>query len=147
MRPLGGLGGGGSCEPCGQAGNPVVGVHVVGGDDLHQAGQGDHAEQTLSHLLTIAVGELAHQQRAFNAPADAVELPGQIADEGVPLAGRHRDEDDHGPGRVTAGERDCVEDAAVIQHDRRVVILFTVRDVGSTVSPMWPTVPANVSEG
>ena len=57
----------------------------MGGDDLHQVGQGDHAEQALSHLLGIAVGELAQQQRTFNMSVDAVELPGQVANEGVPL--------------------------------------------------------------
>jgi len=58
----------------------------VGRDDLHQAGQGNHAEQALPHFLGIAVGELAQQQRTFNTSADAVELSGQVTDEGVPLA-------------------------------------------------------------
>ena len=43
-------------------------------DDLHQVGQGNHTEQTLSHLFGIAVGEFAHQQWPFNTSADAVEL-------------------------------------------------------------------------
>ena len=100
------LGGRGRCQPGGQVGNPVVGVAVVGRDDLHQVSQGDHAEQAQPHLLGIAVGELAQQPWPFNTPADAVELPGQVADEGVPPAGRHRDENDHRASRVTSGERD-----------------------------------------
>jgi hypothetical protein len=65
-------------------GNAVVDVQVVGGDYLHQAGQGEHAEQALSHLLVITACELEQQQRTFSTPTDAVELPGQVADEGVP---------------------------------------------------------------
>ena len=43
----------------GRWGNPVVGVAVVGWDDLHEVCQGDHAQQALSYLLGVAVGELA----------------------------------------------------------------------------------------
>jgi hypothetical protein len=87
VRLLGGLRGRGRCEPGGQVGNPVVGAAVVSRDDLHQAGQGDHAKQAATHLPGIAVGELAQQPWPFSTPADTVELPGQVADERVPLAG------------------------------------------------------------
>jgi hypothetical protein len=69
-------------------GYAVVGVAVVGRDDLHPTGQCVDAEQALSHLFGVGVGKIAQQQWAFHALVDAVELPRQVADEGVPLAGR-----------------------------------------------------------
>ena len=86
--------------------DPVVGFAVVGRDDLHQGGEGDHAEQALAQLRGIGVGELLQEQRAFNPPPDAIKLPGQVADESVPLARRHGHEDDHGAGGVTSGGHD-----------------------------------------
>jgi hypothetical protein len=53
-----------------------VGVAVVGRDDLHPPGQRDDAEQALSNLPGVDVGELAYEKRTFGPPTDAVELPG-----------------------------------------------------------------------
>src|SRR5262245_5669100 len=75
-----------------QAGEPVVGVEVVGWDDLDEVIEGDHPQQTLTYQSGVVVGEFLHEPRPFDPAADAVELPGQIADEGVSLPGGHGDE-------------------------------------------------------
>jgi hypothetical protein len=69
----------------------------VGGDDLHEAGEGSNSEQVLAYLAGVGVGELAHQQGALGRFADALDLPGQVADEGIALSVGQRDEDDYQP--------------------------------------------------
>ncbi|MBK3644580.1 hypothetical protein JHN46_28435 [Streptomyces sp. MBT33] len=78
----------------------------MGGHDVHRVRERDHAKQVLAHQTGIRVGEHAHHEGPLGAEADRIELPGQIADEGVPLAGRQSDENDYGAIGVAAAGGD-----------------------------------------
>jgi hypothetical protein len=64
----------------------------VGGDDLHQTGEPSDPEQVLAYLAGVDIGQPSHHERPFSRPADTLELPGHVADEGIALAGWQRDE-------------------------------------------------------
>src|ERR1700728_2543117 len=105
----------------GQRWNPLVGGEVVGGHDLHQARERGNPEQVFPYLAGVDVGQLTHQQRPLSRPADALELPGHVADKGIAFAGRQRDENDHGTRCVTSRQSD---------HHRAVAVHVVARREG-----------------
>src|SRR6185369_14408795 len=103
-------------RPGGQPRNPLVGGEVVGGHDLHQTRERSNPEQVLAELAGVDVGQLTHQERPFSRLADTLELPGYVADEGIALAARQRDENDHGTRCVAPSQGD----------DHRAVAVYVV---------------------
>src|ERR1700728_3619325 len=114
----------------GQLRNPLVGGQVVGGHDLHQARERGNPEQVFPYLAGVDVGKLTHQERQFSRPADTLELPGHVADKGIALAGRQRDENDHRTRRVASRQSDHHRAVAVHVVARREA---EIRRVGEFV--------------
>jgi hypothetical protein len=110
---------------------------IVARDNLHAPGKRHDAQKVLSHLAGIHIGEYAHEQRPLGPSSDALELPGQVADQCVTFAGGQRDERDDRARRV-AGCRD--------EHDRPVAPHVVTRWKAEVGRPL-EAITADVQSG